>query len=43
MSLPFISTVFDLSSLPVVQDECYDLELYDWKKVDLSDEVRNRG
>jgi hypothetical protein len=23
-----------------LQDECYDLELYDWTKVDISDEVR---
>jgi hypothetical protein len=25
------------------QDECYDLELYNWTKVDISDEVRLHG
>ena len=24
---------------PIMQEECVDLELYDWKKVDLSDSV----
>lgn len=28
------------SGICAFQDECYDLVLYDWKKVDLSDEVR---
>lgn len=28
---------------PIMLDECYDLELYNWTKVDIADPVRGLG